>query len=305
MNNKFEDIFKLNWEMYLSRPFTLFGASLWHHWYQSKICKDLIGSNLNKGLLIENPKNLVRYYRDLDESRKLMEVFDRWALPEFKNDLEKLLREGLFLNEQAEKMLSGGNNFDFVSSVDFFTKLALLAGVLPFRVGEVIFKNGGDDKIISLIKTLRTVSYYPKVLNEIVVPVAIKEIENMGVSNKDAVNFFTFNEILNHEKVDFDERIQNSEEGKFFVYSFLSGKENVDWLEDSDEFVRKIENVKEENFSSVKGTVAFGGDVKGIVRRVLTNNLKDVEFNEGDILVSVSTSPELLSLIKKSICYYY
>jgi hypothetical protein len=70
MNNKFEDIFKLNWEMYLSRPFTLFGASLWHHWYQSKICKDLIGSNLNKGLLIENPKNYIQALKEEIENFK-------------------------------------------------------------------------------------------------------------------------------------------------------------------------------------------------------------------------------------------
>src|SRR5581483_6169563 len=136
-----------NWRLFLSRPFSLLGASLWHEWYSSQLCKEIFGVNLNGGLMIENPKGVVRYYRDADEEDKLFIAFDKFASPERISILRSLLNEALSLNKQAEEMVEGKNELDLKSLVNFYIRLALLSTMLPFRVGEVAVKKNVDPEI--------------------------------------------------------------------------------------------------------------------------------------------------------------
>ena len=74
--------------------------------------------------------------------------------------------------------------------------------------------------------------------------------------------------------------------------------EKVDWVKDPTKIIKKIEgNTK--SVGIIKGNVACGGLVRGIVRLIITNEIKSLTFNKGDILVSTSTSPELMPLIRK------
>ena len=51
--------------------------------------------------------------------------------------------------------------------------------------------------------------------------------------------------------------------------------------------------------TNIKGNTAFPGYAKGIVR--IINTQEDIkEFNQGDILVSLNTSPDLIPIIKKA-----
>ncbi|HBA36802.1 TPA: hypothetical protein DCZ15_02890 [Candidatus Falkowbacteria bacterium] len=291
------DIKDKNWELYIARPFTLFGTSLWHEWYLSKQCRQIAGANVKNCLMVEYPKGMVRYYRDKNEQKKLFLTFSNLVLKK-RSKLERLLKKGLALNERAILAIKKNDFKNFKSAVDFLIELSLLCTVLPFRSGDALTETAKDRKIFNLVKKLRMVSYYERVINKVVIPLAFKELKLAGLKNKEEVNFLTLNEILSKKNINLQKRISDSNKGKFFVYKNLNGVEKVDWVKDPTKIIKKIEgNTK--SVGIIKGNVACGGLVRGIVRLIITNEIKSLTFNKGDILVSTSTSPELMPLIRK------
>lgn len=291
------DIKEKNWELYIARPFTLFGASLWYEWYFSKQCKQIVGVNTKSSLMIEYPKGVVRYYRDKQEQKKLFLAFDNLVLNK-RVKLEKLLKKGIILNRKVVPILIKHNFNNFKVAVDFLIELALLCTVLPFRSGDTLTEGSKDKKILNLVKKLRMVSYYEKVINRIIIPLAFKELKLKGSKNINEVNFFTLNEILNKKNINLQKRILESNSGKYFVYQNYNGSEEINWVKDPTKIITKIEGNNKMG-DVIKGNTACGGVVRGVVRLVLTNKIKSIKFNKGDILVSASTSPELMPLIRK------
>lgn len=290
-----------NWELYIARPFSVFGASLWNEWYISNQCQQIAGANNKNCLMIEYPKGVVRYYWNKNEQKKLLLAFNNLVLNK-RDKLEKLLRRGLLLNKRAASVIKKNDFKDFKLAVDFLIELALLCTILPFRSGNVLTETAKDKKILGLAKKIRTVSHYEKVINKVVLPLAFKELKSKGLKDKEQVNFFTLNEILSQKNINLQKRISDSNEGKFFVYQNFNGLEKISWIKDPTKIIKKIEGGIEGNNVAteiIKGNTACGGRAKGIVRLVLTNEIKSLAFNKGDILVSISTSPELMPLIKK------
>lgn len=289
------------WELYLSRPFTLFGASLWHQWYASELCKDTFGVNIKNGLFIESPQGIVRYYRKKNEANNFSKGVYSLALKKSGKKLELLLSEGARLNKKAKVMLKNYEIYDLNTVVDFFIKSSLLSGVLPYLVGEVILKKKiHNKKIMELVHKLRKVSYYPKFIKKVVAPTAVRELGRMGISQKGAAELITLQEILEKKKVNLKKRIVESKDGKFFIYENLNGREKITWVKNPLPLIKKIEGVKNKKEEVIKGKSAFNGVATGKVKVVLTNKISGINFNKGDILVSISTNPELISLIKKS-----
>jgi pyruvate,water dikinase len=65
--------------------------------------------------------------------------------------------------------------------------------------------------------------------------------------------------------------------------------------------VEEIENIIIPSADDViKGQIAFGGKVRGLVRIVLDPTIIGLSFDTGDILVTGMTRPEFLPLLKKS-----
>jgi phosphohistidine swiveling domain-containing protein len=290
------DIRGKNWELYVARPFTLFGASLWCKWYLADQCKKIIGEKTKNCLMIEYPKGVVRYYRNINEQKKLSQSFNNLVSKD-RDRLIGLLKRGLALNKEADLVIKKNNFKDFKSAIDFLIELSLLCTVLPFRLGDFLTKSAKDKNIFNLVKKLRVTSYYGEVIDKVVIPLAFTGFKSNNLKNKEEINFLTLNEILNKKKINIQKRIFNSK-NKFFVYKNLNGQEKVHWVKDPTKIIKQIEGNKKTD-DIVKGNIAYRGLVAGTVRLVLTNDFKSAVFNKGDILVSYSTSPVLIPLIKK------
>jgi phosphohistidine swiveling domain-containing protein len=290
------DIKGKNWELYVSRPFTLFGSSLWCGWYFSKQYKKIIGANAKNCLMIEYPKGRVRYYRDKNEQKMIFSAFSKLVFKR-KGEIEGLLKKGLVLNKKSVSVIKKNDFKNFGSAVDFLIELSLFCTVLPFRLGDFLTNSVHDKKIFNLVKKLRMSSYYEQVINKVVIPLAFKELKSVGLKNKEEVNFLTLNEILDKKKINIQKRIVDSKD-KFFVYQNNNGVEKINWIKDPMKIIKKIEG-SNKIANIIKGNTACGGLVRGIVRLVTTNDIQSITFNKGDILVSTSTSPILMPLIKK------
>ena len=65
----------------------------------------------------------------------------------------------------------------------------------------------------------------------------------------------------------------------------------------------QLENIPkislESGLKQLKGQAAFLGKAKGVARIILTSDGKRAHFDEGDILVSINSNPNLMPLLKK------
>ena len=289
------------WDHYLARPFNLFVASLWHEWYNSDNAKERFGGKVDEGLYIENPKGVTRSYKKKGEIQKFNALIENIAVNDaFKT--EKFLKEALELNKKAQVHIDKHDVKDLKESVDFVISLTLLSTIFPYFAAEGLQKNKArGDKLIKLCNGLREVSYYPDFLKSVLIPLAKKELIKMGITLEGADLVVTYKEIINNHldiKV-IKKRLEMTEAGKAFVYYSNGKKEEIDFVDDPTKLINEIELSGQEE-KTIKGTIAYGGVVKGIARLIFSNDISKVKFNDGDIIVASSTNPALTPLMRKA-----
>ncbi len=291
---------KNNWTKILTRPFSLFGASIWDEWYSSEQTKEVFGVSASKGLFIEWPKGMVRHYRDKSEIEILKEFI--------KNDLatnpkkyEALLEEGTRINKTAKNFLKSVPFNSAKEAVNFLTKLALLSTILPYVIGELISTKQIIKKMTLFTTMLRGISLYPKVIKKIVEPVVNKELMRLGVSDEKAFGLITYQELLKGETKLLDKRLLEVKQNRTFIYQNIKGKEDILWVQNPEKIINEIESSYNLKVSKLKGNIAYKGKVEGKVKIVLTNDLGKIKFDKGDILVATSTNPTLAPLFKKAV----
>lgn len=292
MNPEIQKILKARqWQYYLTRPFNLFGASLWHGWYESEEWKSVLGARFPDVLFLEEKKDVARCYRPKEQ----IEEYINCAKVICKNTkrIRAVLEKAELLNKQAENILNKKEKMTFEEAVHFLITLSLYATALPFRVGE-FFNDIKDKEIIKKTEKLRAISYYPRIIEEIIIPLAKEEVKKAGI-NEEAVDFLTYKEIRAKEWEKYEER--KKAEGRY-VFAVVDGKEYIFFMKNINEIINKIEPIAES--AEIKGICVYHGKVKGKVRVVNARSVVGVQFDAGDILVSVSTSPIYLSLMQKA-----
>jgi len=289
----------LDWKYYLGRPFSLFGASVWNYWYFSDQIIEILGMNMRDSLFVETHTNFVRNYRLKNQLDRFYQSFS--DLSADKEKIKSLLKNGLKLNEKAGEKLYKKQFHSLQEEVEFLVKIALHATIIPYWVFESFTEEDKKDKeLVELCESLRAESMYPKLVKEIITPLAKQTLKNLGIKDvKNSVDLVTLSELLSNKVGVIEKRKRKREQGFFFVYQNRNGHEFIEWTSEPGNFVAKLEHVKGKD-STLKGTIAFPGKVRGSARLILTNEYQTEKFNSGDILVSISTSPELIPLIQKA-----
>jgi len=295
------DIKPNEWEHYIARPFSLFVATLWHEWYNADKAKELFGQKVDEGLYIEHPKGMTRSYRKVGQIQKFNSLIHEIALTDYAK-AKKFLKEAQELNKKAQEHIDKQDIKDLKESVDFVISLTLLSTIFPYFAAEGLQKNKIEEpKIVKLCKELREVSYYPDFLNGVVMPLVKKELVNRGITLEGADLVVTYNEVINNS-LDIGvikKRLELTQAGKAFVYYSNGKKEEIDFVDDPTKLINEIELSGQEE-KIVKGTTAYGGVAKGIARLIFSNDLSNVKFNDGDIIVASSTNPALTPLMMRA-----
>ncbi len=291
-----------NWQHYLTRPFTIFGASLWQEWYASDQMKQCLGITCPDALFFEESKGVARCYRPFEQVQTLNSAAHRLVFDA--KHAVSMFRKGLELNEKAKSILErtaqGKREFRSVpDAVAFLTELSLKATVLPNRVGAFLDVHESPPKqVVELMEQLRSVSYYPRIIEEIVLPLAREHLLRAGVQDIGVLDVVTYTEFRDGIFAEAKARLAAQQRGEFYWYAILNGKETVSFVQDIRKAISQVEPEHEEK--EVHGQIACAGKAIGKVRIVNTGILKDVPFDTGDILVSVSTTPLYLPLMKKA-----
>jgi len=289
---------KIGWELYLSRPFSLFGSSIWDLWYSSDETKKILGQNFPKGLFVENPKGISRHYREKEDINKFLKVIEDLLLKDPKR-LQKMLQEGLKINKKAKKNIDKNEFTDFNEAVKFLINLTVYSALIPHFTGENIIKFKIKNKeLIKLTKELREVSYYPNFYKNVILELAKKELKRIGGDEKN-IDYITYEELKNKNINNIKERLNHDKSGKSYVYQKINGEEVIYYTDKPDEIINNIEN--KDNFdTTITGMSTYKGLVRGKVRLVLTNLLENAKLEENEIMVAIHTSPNLVPLMKKA-----
>ncbi|GEM_PF-2494024 len=293
----------IDWMHYLTRPFSLFGASLWQTWYDSDEIKELIGVSTPNALFIEEHQDVVRYYREKKQLAAMRGAIERMVRQD-PLKLKAIFEKGFKLNERAKKSLELGpeafQNLD--EAVRAIIELALHATVVPNL--SLVFIDAlkvKDSSIRAMVEKLRGQSYYPRFNSQIVAPHVLRVLKRNGIREL-AAPLITLKELRESNFSALEDRIKARQSGKRFIYEVTGNKELVQWIFDPMIIVREIEHIPvlENMGNELKGQVAYRGKVTGVARLVLSDSPEGVHFDEGDILVSINSSPALMPLILKS-----
>lgn len=105
MRNDIKSILEArSWSHYLTRPFTLFGASLWHEWYNSKFTEQIFGKRFPDALFLEEAHNVARCYRPPDQIKMLNSASEKIVFNAKK--ALSIFQDANELNKQALRILN-------------------------------------------------------------------------------------------------------------------------------------------------------------------------------------------------------
>ncbi|MCA9351841.1 hypothetical protein KC866_00410 [Patescibacteria group bacterium] len=302
-HNSINAVYTYDWVHYLTRPFNLFTSSLWYEWYVAPERQELFGVEIDTVMFIEETPNVVRNYRIREQHDAYLSALEALVLDEPERCVS-LLRKGIELNNYATRYMSGTSSFDTLeSAVQFLIPLALHATVLPYFVLRTLeLKNINNTELRELATSLRIDSYYPKVMQDIIVPMAVKQLSELGINEPEhALECITYQELRARTTSVLNQRLQDRLAGKLFVFHVIRGEHSVQYVDDTQKLIVTIEGFDaNQNQKTLHGTVAHPGKVTGTARIVRTIDGSDVTFNPGDILVSINSNPHLMPLITKA-----
>lgn len=285
MQKSTEKILAAHWKHYLTRPFTLFGASLWHKWYDSPTMLKLHRIRIKDALLVEERKNTFAHYMLEPAVRKLYEMAGKLA-----NDRKRLAAAFVHaqkLNKTAEDVLAGIRSFkNFKNGVDFVTKLGQYSAQTP-RIA-LMFGKIEDKALTRQAEALRSISYYPRVIDEVLIPLAQREFK------------LSRGAVLNST---IDQLFSGGHEGRAsgrIIYTVLGGKEHIERTDNIEPVIKILNPQLDLQTRSFKGTPAYLGTAQGRVRIIDSFNYQTAKFDKGDILVSINSNPSYIVLIRKA-----
>jgi len=281
-------IYGEDWIFLVGRPYTLFGASLYQSWFDPPQINKLLGVSIPDNLYVEEHPNVIRRY----VVKEQLDTFTRTIKSIVINDRKKaktILKKGLQLSEKAKKYIESSPFESLGGAVNFLVELALHATVFSY-FSYPIAKEADDSELVKLAEKLRAVSYYPQVVAKVINPLAQRVVGEKYI-------FMTIEEILQKKSLEIKQREKMSKCGKRFIYAKVNEKEHIYYVDDVIRLIEKLEKV--EIGETVRGQISYPGKVSGKVRLVLTNDI-NTPFDEGDILVAVTTNPTLMPLIIKS-----
>lgn len=288
-----------NWQHYLTRPFSLFGTSLWYVWY-ADYAQRLATKDISDMISVEESVGVVRNYRRKENLEHLTRCLGEMAVQE-KARAVALLDKADEYNIEAGRYLNGEIKFTSISEgVDFFFELALHATIVPhFLVEGLSLLGAKDQEIVDKSIALRGVSLYPKFLKSVLMPLVEAELVKHGVTETTtAAELITLQELLAGDVSKINNRRKEREQNKKYIYKVEDRMISLTWHDNTESHIQELEGGVVN--TEIKGNIAYPGKVRGVVRIVKTLDVRDQEFNEGDILVSINSNPNLMNLILKA-----
>lgn len=294
------------WTKLVRRPLSLLETSFIGLWLDSRHAGDDMGTHVDRFLAIQDDSDLatmflpkpafdavLEHIRDLDRNNRpqLIGLLER-ALAFYEQGRERIERNEIFtsLEDAVEHFIDVGR---YTTSFPSCTLIALDEGHID------------DPQVRALCEQLRAQSLYPRYLSQLVEPLVIEQLKELGFSEPErGPDLVTWGE-LREATIDRDtleERLEKVRQGYRFVLQILEDGERVKFVSETGYLLMRQAGqrqiIPDDDPDRISGQAAWPGVHRGRARVVMTSDPEGIEMQDGEVLVSLQSNPNLMPLLR-------
>jgi phosphohistidine swiveling domain-containing protein len=295
-----------DWHPLVRRPMSLLEASIWSHWSDSRHAEKRMGIEADRALSIQDDAGLANDFI----TTAAMQAGQQHVAEMFRRDrraMIELLERGHAIYDRAQARLERGAGFgDLDAAVDFFCDVAQHTTVFPAWVLWAYEREGIDDaQVRSLAEGLRAHTLYPAIERKIIDPMAADMTRAAGfTAPEQAAEVTTWSE-LRGGPVDRDLlewRLAAVRAGRRFVFQSIDGDDQVRFVSQSGYLLMRLARQRQlaprDDATELAGQAAWPGVCRARARVVLAPDEVGQSIEEGEVLVSIQSSPALMPLLR-------
>ncbi|CAK9045537.1 Probable phosphoenolpyruvate synthase (PEP synthase) (Pyruvate [Durusdinium trenchii] len=294
------------WVKLVRRPLSLLETSFIGLWLDSRHAGEDMGTHVDRFMAIQDDSDLATMFlpkpafdavldhiRDLDRNNrpKLIGLLEK-ALEVFEEGRQRIERNEVFtsLEDAVEHFVDVGR---YTTSFPSCTLIALEDGHID------------DPQVRALSEQLRAHSLYPRYLSQLVEPLVIEQVKALGFSAPErGPELVTWSELRENliDRETLEERLNLVREGYRFVIQILEDGERVNFVSETGYLLmRQIgqrQIIPPDDPDRIAGQAAWPGVYRGRARVLMTSDPDGVEMQEGEVLVSLQSNPNLMPLLR-------
>lgn len=294
------------WCRGMRRPLSLLEASIIAHWADSRHSGGDFGFHADRFLAIEDAAGLTNMFfgaRAFEASAEHIRTLERTDRARLVTLLEcglEIYRRGHEQIEQGESFASFDEAAERLVEIGRYTTSFPAMTLMALEAGHI-----ADPRVCELAEQLRSHSLYPPFVGKLLDPMVETWAAELGFSAPSrAPQLVTWRE-LHLGSVDLgtlDSRHARVQEGYRFVYQVLADEERVDFVSETGYLIMREVGQRQltppDDPDCISGMGAWPGVHRGRARVVLSSEPEGYELEDGDVLVSIQSNPNLMPLLR-------
>ncbi len=294
------------WRQLVRRPMTLLEVSILGHWIDSAHAAADFGFHCDRFLAIQDGAGMATSYlgeRAMDAGLAHVLELDRSE----RSRLIALLERGHEVFDRGtERMRSGATFSDLDQAAEYLIEIGKYTVSLPAWTLIALDSGRLDDRRVrELAEGLRARSLYPRVALDVVAPIVRERARELGFSAPERAAELTSWKEVHAGRLDrniLEERLAAVDEGHRFVFQILGDEERVRFVSETGYLLMRQAGrrqvVAPDDPDRIAGQAAWPGVHRGRARVVMASNPEGYHLEDGEVLVSIQSNPNLMPLLR-------
>lgn len=296
------------WQLLVRRPMSLVEVSIWAHWLDSPHAAATLGIHGDRALSIQDEVGLANEFM----SKRALDAGMQHVVDLHRGDRRHLLdqlRRGEALYTEAEgRIAAGAAAFrDLDEAAEFFIDVAQHTTAYPAWVLLAIDGAHIDDaEVRAAAERLRSRSLYPAIERRIIDPLVADAARGLGFSAPEqAPHVATWGELRRGalDRDALETRLADVRAGRRFVFQATAAGERVRFVSQGGYLVMRLTQQRAVaavvDADALRGQPAWPGVHRGRARVVLAADAEGQTIEDGEVLVSIQSSPALMPLLRR------
>ncbi|MCA9100149.1 MAG: hypothetical protein KDA63_03305 [Planctomycetales bacterium] len=294
------------WAKLVRRPLGLLEVSLIGIWLDSQHALGDFGIAIDRFMAIQDNSHLATMFlpqSGFDAALDHIRELDR----KDRSQLLALLERGRDVYRHGFERIEQNRYFETIDdAVEHFIDVGRYTTSFP-SMTLIALENGhiDDAQVRALAEELRAHSLYPRYLSRLIEPLVAEMARRLGFAEPErAPELVTWRE-LHHGRVDrttLEERLERQRDGQLFVHQLLGDDERLNFVTETGYLLmrqmRRRQIIPDDDPNRIAGQAAWPGVHRGRARVVMTSYPEGIEIEDGDVLVSLQSNPNLMPLLR-------
>lgn len=294
------------WMRGFRRPLSLLEASVIAHWVDSRHAGGDFEFHLDRFMAIEDTAQMTTMFF---QEKAFHAAFDHICTLDRgdRAQLIALLERARDIYRRGLERIERGESFASVEeAVEYFIEVGRYTTSFPsMTLMALDAEHIKDPQVRELAEELRAHSLYPRFVGKLLDPLVEAWAKELGFSQPSRAPWLVTWRELHRNDVDcrtLEERHERVQDGYCFVFQFLGEEERVDFVSETGYLLMREAGQRElvppDDPNCIAGTGAWPGVHRGRARVVLSSDPEGYELEDGDVLVSIQSNPNLMPLLR-------